>query len=257
MVDEKSKELLVRIYKMGYIEALHEAGRYARQARTMTEFLLYLNSKFSVLDDEIDKRQDEIFAIAEKIEKEILEKARERPVPAEVPELQHGETILFCEEKPSMSVEYFDYLVKKNVVKGLCLTRRPKELFIDKKSLDILVVWLASSGDADEEGHEEQLPMGLAVVADAHPDSIPKTQDIRKLTDIIGNYIQQNKPPVIFLEGINYLTVQTDFSKVLKFIQWLGEQIVRNDGFFVLSVHPDALQKVEFEKLKDEFTYVF
>ncbi|MGB9636189.1 MAG: DUF835 domain-containing protein [Thermoplasmata archaeon] len=251
MDEEKRKAVLVAIYRQGFVDAIQEAGRFARQARTMTEFLLFLNSKMSVLDKECENKVPAILQLAKEIESQdekVLKNGEK------ITMIEEGQSILFCEEKPAQSVDYLLHIISGKNVPALCLTRKPKEVFgsrasaFNQKSLKI--VWLSKS-EKDGEVESEYTPLGLLI-----GENISTTHDITKLTDTVQRYISENSPPVIYLEGLSYLVTQSDFTRVLKFVQWVSEQVAAYSGFLIISANPYSFEKVEFEKLKNEMSVV-
>ncbi|MEM3396757.1 MAG: DUF835 domain-containing protein [Thermoplasmata archaeon] len=258
MVDEKLKSVLVAIYKLGYEEAIQDASRYARQARTMTEFLLYLNSKLSVLDKECANKVNELLDFANEIEKaESREGSKEKKSKEGELGLMPGQSVLFCEEKPSKSLDYLIEIADEKKTPVLCLTRKPRELLAGReenvKDRSFKIVWLSKiekEGGLSENG-DEYTPTGLSIC-----EEVSTTQDINKITGIVQEYLSSTAPPLIYLDGLSYLVTQTDFTKVLKLVQWICEQIAVKNGYFIVSADPGAFDAKEFEKLKNEMDIV-
>ncbi|MEM4294112.1 MAG: DUF835 domain-containing protein [Thermoplasmata archaeon] len=252
MVDEKLKNVLVAIYKLGYEDAIQEASRYARKARTTTELLLYLNSKLSVLDEECASKGEELLAFAREREKAERGRKEEGAV-----ELKPGQSVLFCEEKPSRSVDFLIETATEQKIAPLCLTRKPREIFAGSgenvQERGFKIVWLAKierEGGLSENG-EEYTPTALSVC-----EEFSTTQDINKLTGIVQDYLSAASRPLIYLDGLSYLVTQTDFTKVLKLVQWISDRIALTNGYFIISADPAAFEQRDFENLKNEMDLV-
>ncbi|MCX8174185.1 MAG: DUF835 domain-containing protein [Thermoplasmata archaeon] len=253
MEEEKLKSVLAAVYKMGYEEALQEASRYARRARTITELLLYLNSKLSILDKECANKSDELLTFSKEFEKA---EARKR-VEMEEHMVMPGQSILFCEERPGKSVDYMVEIAEEKGVAVLCLTRKPKELLEGReknlKDGTFKIVWLSKiekEGGLSKNG-DDYTPTGLSIC-----DEISTTQDINRITSIVQEYLTNTSPPLIYLDGLSYLITQTDFTKVLKLVQWICEQVAVKNGYFIVSADPGVFETREFEKLKSEMDLV-
>lgn len=252
MVENKLKNVLVAIYKLGYENAIQEASRYARRARTITELLLFLNSKLSVLDEECATKGDELLTLANELEKAEKGKKIQDKV-----ELKPGVSILFCEERPMKSVAYLFEIAYEKKIGALCLTRKPKEIFAgrekDVKECGFKIVWLSK---IEREGGlsdnvDEYIPTGLSIF-----EEFSTTQDINKITGIIQEYLSTTSLPLIYLDGLSYLVTQADFTKVLKLVQWIADRITLNNGYFILSADPHTFETKEFENLKNEMDIV-
>lgn len=258
MVDEKLRKVFVAIYKLGYEEAIQEASRYARQARTMTELLLFLNSKLSVLDKECATKSSELIAFANEVEKaENEEKIEEERSGKEGLQLMPGQSVLFCEEKPLNSVDYMLEIANEKKIPVLCLTRKPREIFSGKelnmRDGVFKIVWLSKIEKEGglSENSDEYIPTGLSICSE-----FSATQDVNKITSIVQEYLLATTPPIIYLDGLSYLVTQADFTKVLRLVQWICEQVSAKEGYFIVSADPEAFESRDFQKLKDEMSFI-
>jgi archaellum biogenesis ATPase FlaH len=73
-------------------------------------------------------------------------------------------------------------------------------------------------------------------------------QNIGILTDTLIRMYEKGGATVI-LEGIEYLMLQNDFSKVLKLMSYLYESVAMNHGMLVITLDPEAFNTKEFALL--------
>lgn len=68
----------------------------------------------------------------------------------------------------------------------------------------------------------------------------------------VKNFLDTNERAVILLSGIEYMVSQNSFSKVLKFVQLLNENISTTNGILLLPVSAEALRQQEVKLLERE-----
>ncbi len=73
-------------------------------------------------------------------------------------------------------------------------------------------------------------------------------QNIGILTDTLIRTYERGEAAVI-LEGIEYLMLQNDFSKVLKLMSYLYESVAVNHGLLVITLDPEAFNTKELALL--------
>lgn len=69
----------------------------------------------------------------------------------------------------------------------------------------------------------------------------------------IKSFLEQTSGAVFLISGLEYLVSQTNFVKVLKFVQLLSEAAAVGDSIFLLPISPEALSPREVKMLEREF----
>ncbi len=77
-------------------------------------------------------------------------------------------------------------------------------------------------------------------------------QSMGILTDSILRLFDRNPPPVVILEGLEYLMAQNDFGKVLRMYDYIYEVVVLRQGLLVLPLDPQAFSEKELAYLTRE-----
>ncbi|MEM2944243.1 MAG: DUF835 domain-containing protein [Methanomassiliicoccales archaeon] len=70
-------------------------------------------------------------------------------------------------------------------------------------------------------------------------------QNLTILYDKIGKFISNSKNALVFLEGIEYLIMQNDFQKILRFLNQLYEIVAINKGIVIFQIDPRAFSARE------------
>jgi hypothetical protein len=141
---------------------------------------------------------------------------------------------LVKEEKPFKGYARFVDLVKSGR-QGLCIARtHPDEVrkryWVDNAA----IYWLTSRVT-----QEDQITASLA-----------------KIEDLIRRFVDENRSPVIILEGVEFLITQNDFKRVLRFLQAINEYVHSNDAFLIIPVDPLTLDQKEISLLAREMDVV-
>ncbi len=76
-------------------------------------------------------------------------------------------------------------------------------------------------------------------------------QNIGILTDTLIRMYEKGDA-VVILDGIEYLMLQNDFSKVLKLMSYLYETVAVNRGMLIISLDPEAFNLKEFALLSKD-----
>ena len=134
------------------------------------------------------------------------------------------------------SNEYFQNLIKTEIV-GLLITRtHPERIKKDYLLNDIPIFWLS----ADSPNKEN-------IIA---PTFLPQ------LNTLIVDFIQKNNNVVILLEGIEYLIDQNDFKAVLSLIHSLNDYIMGSNARLIIPLDPLILQERELHMLTRDFKII-
>lgn len=128
-------------------------------------------------------------------------------------------------------------------------------LYCTLKSVDreVLVV---SRLHPDRLNEDFKIPAGnvLWLSNSSGPRNI-NPQNIGILTDTLIRIYEKGGAAVI-LEGIEYLMLQNDFSKVLKLMSYLYEAVAVNQGMLVITLDPEAFNTKEFALLTKDAVLV-
>jgi predicted hydrocarbon binding protein len=116
---------------------------------------------------------------------------------------------------------------------GLCISREFPEKLRKSFRLDgARMIWLSYEG---EKGNALE------------PTNIPL------IYSEIKAFLEQTSGAVFLISGLEYLVSQTNFVKVLKFVQLLSEAAAVSDSIFLLPISPGALTTREVKMLEREF----
>jgi predicted hydrocarbon binding protein len=116
---------------------------------------------------------------------------------------------------------------------GLCITREyPEKLRKAYRLEGAQMAWLSY-----EEGKGHVL----------EPTNIPL------IYSEIKSFLEQTTGAVFLISGLEYLVSQTNFGKVLKFVQLLSDAAAVSDSIFLLPISPDALNPRDVKMLEREF----
>jgi hypothetical protein len=141
-------------------------------------------------------------------------------------ELKPGSLYVFQDKRADRALELYN-LLKSNDREVLVVSRlHPDRLNEDFKIPASNAFWLSNS---------------------AGPRNI-NPQNIGILTDTLIRVYEKGGATVI-LEGIEYLMLQNDFSKVLKLMSYLYEAVAVNRGMLIITLDPEAFNTKEFALL--------
>jgi archaellum biogenesis ATPase FlaH len=141
-------------------------------------------------------------------------------------ELKPGTLYIFQDKKADRALGLYN-LMKSKVNEVLVVTRlHPDRVNEDFNIPASSVFWLSNS---------------------AGPRNI-NPQNIGILTDTLIRTYEKGGTAVIF-EGIEYLMLQNDFSKVLKLMSYLYESVAVNHGILIITLDPEAFNTKEFALL--------
>lgn len=148
--------------------------------------------------------------------------------------LKVGRAYVVEESSPDMSFDAFVNIVsttgsdgKKPV--GLAISRQHPDLIRQKYGLEATpVYWLAT-----RTGEGVLSPTNLGI-----------------LTHTLIKFVEENPGGVILLDGIEYLVSNNDFTKVLKVIDQVNDQISQSKSLMIVPVDPRAFSQKEVALLE-------
>lgn len=153
-------------------------------------------------------------------------------------EIALGYNYLIVDDNPAVAFEEFNSILKKEVP-SLCIsTTFPDKLRKEYDVQDTDLFWLS----------------------DTATDPSVKTLDPKRLDfelmRAISNFFKDSPKGVVIIDGIEYLTVENGFERVLRFVKKINDLASVSDATVIVPVGPSALGKDEFAMLKKEFDKV-
>jgi hypothetical protein len=143
-------------------------------------------------------------------------------------ELDPGITHLVKEQKPHLSFKAFTDMVQHGS-SGLCISRQhPKNLYTRPGLKDVTIYWLTSI-----EGKNNI-----------------KSTDLGIISEVMVQFLRENKNGVIILDGLELLFTNNDFPTVLRMINHLSEQVMQHNGRLVLTIDDRTLDPKELALLE-------
>ncbi|MGD0057245.1 MAG: DUF835 domain-containing protein [Methanomassiliicoccales archaeon] len=143
-------------------------------------------------------------------------------------ELRPGYMYIFKARKPDRIFRFHKDFVKAGST-VLCVTRlHPDQLKEDFGISKEEVLWLSNS----------------VGVRNVNP------QNVGILTDSLIRFFENSPKAVIILDGLEYLVMQNDFDKVLRFVNYIYEAVSMNRGTLVTTIDPRAFSTRELAFLE-------
>ena len=143
-------------------------------------------------------------------------------------DLEEGRVYLVKEKKPEKALAAFHHSIESGW-RPLYVTRQhPNHVVRRHADRDIRIVWLSTTLGKD--------------YVDPH--------NLNSLSNLIANFVNDGPRAVILLDGIEYLTINNDFARILHFLEYVNEQIALRRAALILSVddrafHPKELAYIE------------
>jgi archaellum biogenesis ATPase FlaH len=141
----------------------------------------------------------------------------------------YGSSYLMLESKSSESYKLFSSYVSRDN-KGILITRIfPSKVRKQYKLENTPVLWLSRS------------QTGKAI----------NPTNLGVLLEEIREFITKNKKTLVLLDGLEYLIIENDFERVLKFVNSVEDEIALHNSRLLISVNPnvlDAEKKALLEK---------
>ncbi len=146
--------------------------------------------------------------------------------------LEPGSSYLIESEDSRESFQIMeDYLA--HGTPGLCITREyPDKL---RKAFNLeggQLIWLSYERDLDNSREPTNIPL---------------------IYSEIKAFLEENEGAIFLISGLEYLVSQTNFVKILKFVQLLTEAAAVHNSIFLLPMSPGALAPREVKLLEREF----
>jgi hypothetical protein len=143
-------------------------------------------------------------------------------------DLEDGRSYLVKERKPDRGLRQFLRLMDRGYG-GLYITRQhPDHVTKRLGSVRLRVVWLSTTLGPD--------------YMDPH--------NLNSLTNLIGQFIRDHEKAVILLDGLEYLTINNDYGRILKFVEYLNEVVAQERAILLLSVDDRAFDSRQLALLE-------
>ena len=142
--------------------------------------------------------------------------------------LDEGHSYLVKERKPGKAWSYF--LAELNDgLEGLYVTRQhPNHVERHHGPKMLKVVWLSTTLGRD--------------YVDPH--------NLGALTNLINTFTDAPRPTVILLDGLEYLMINNDYARILKFVEYLHEIVMQRRCILLTSVDDRAFEPKEMAFLE-------
>ncbi len=253
MTDKDEKRRFIEGFREGLNIAFSEVEKMLSRGFTSTELKMMIGSKKTTLYKELDRKMKELG----------LEEGGEARVTSrpELPPLSPGDSIIFIEKSPQSSIDLFDELTQDGT-NGLAIIRMNPNKFVEMISgPNVKMKWLATASKSGKK-KTRSAPLGLAMSIDEYDGEINSDDLYLKPTELTGidveitRYLSENENGIILLTGIEYLITQNEFSKILKMIQTIQEKVVLYEGYLILSIDADSMEKKELNLIEKEMSVV-
>jgi len=140
---------------------------------------------------------------------------------------QDGKCYLFKEKKSIKAFEVFSKLMEQGY-RGMYITRQHPD-HVERKhgKIPMKIIWLSTSLGKD--------------YVDPH--------NLGSLTSIVNSFVEEGKS-VILLDGLEYLMINNEFSRILKFIEYVNEIIMQQRSILLISIDERAFGDRELALLE-------
>jgi hypothetical protein len=146
-------------------------------------------------------------------------------------DLDPGTTYLLLETMPERSVRLFQREVKAGM-KGLYITRsNPNQV---RKRFDLggaKICWLTGVRASED---------------------VLSISGLQELSILVSNAIDENTKSIIFLDGLEYLVSNNDFSIVLRLVQQIRDKVSTSESVLLIPLNKDALDSRQVTLLERE-----
>jgi hypothetical protein len=164
--------------------------------------------------------------LEEKSESVLDKEIGEKPIIA----FEYGNNYFVNENEPNRTVAILNEFCQHNIP-GLIITRTPTKKVEKKWGIsNSIIYWLCSQ-----------------------PGSGNLPPIVGKISHTIIEFIKQNQPSLIFLDGLEFLINNNDFSKTLHLMDNLKEMVAINDSIFIIPMSSAMFSEKEMALLSKNF----
>lgn len=141
-----------------------------------------------------------------------------------------GHCYLVEEERPMYSNVLLGRMMDEGY-RGLVITRMNPKRIRDEFKVEPEILWLTDK----ESSQEKTVPPSLEMII-----------------HVIQEFMAVKDPGIIVLDGIQYLTSNTNFEAVMRFLRSLADEIAESDDILAISLSPDTMKPQELSILERE-----
>ncbi len=143
-------------------------------------------------------------------------------------DFEEGRAYLIKERKPVKGFQHFLRLLQSGYG-GLFITRQhPDHVKEEVEEWDARVIWLSTTLGQD--------------YVDPH--------NLGNLTNIVSAHLDEHPKSVILLDGLEYLMINNDFPRILKFVEYIHEIVMQRKALFLISLDQRAFEARELALLE-------
>jgi hypothetical protein len=74
--------------------------------------------------------------------------------------------------------------------------------------------------------------------------------NLGSLTTLIHEFVEGNEKTVVFVDGLEYLMINNDFSRIIKFIEYVNETVMQNKAVLFLAIDERVFEEKELAILE-------
>lgn len=149
-------------------------------------------------------------------------------------QLEDGRAYVVKERKPGKALQHLERLVKQGHAPLYITRQHPNHVPKRIGDRDIRVVWLSTTL-----GHDYVDPHNLNI-----------------LTNLITAFVTEQDASVVLLDGLEYLMLNNEYPRILKFLEFVNEAIVTRPAVLLISVDERAFDRREMALLERTATVV-
>jgi len=244
---------MLEYYKRGYAKGLEDAYKevlkLVSKGHTPREIKLMLGGRVPNIDQIVAAQRFSMEDVR------IEEAQPEAPSAPEVPSLGIG-TYIFQEDRPDRALLAFKEMLDQGR-SGLCIVRSHPNKVRQNFGLDgVRLIWLTKSEASAPMPAMATLGMGDEEKAEI-PDERASPTDLSGLTSRIKTFLKGSESSVVLFEGLEYLITQNDFSRVLKFIQFINDSVAETGTTLMIPFNRSTLDEKQYNLLKQEVDQVY
>ncbi len=159
-------------------------------------------------------------------------------------QLMYGSSYLIIEDGSGEGLQQGFKILRANLRQGanaIVVTRTyPDKIMIKYKLDKVPMLWLSRT-----EGRVGKRP--------GSDYKVIEPTKLGMLLDEIKDYIHTQDDSIVMFDGLEYLTVHNEFSRVLKFLHGLEDEIALHRARLIVAINPKALDDKDRVLLEKEF----
>jgi hypothetical protein len=162
-------------------------------------------------------------------------------------QLMYGSSYLIIEDGSGEGIKQGFKILRANIQKGasgIIITRTyPDKIMVRYKLENVPMLWLSRTEGRAGKGTKKS-NLDLKVI---------EPTKLGMLLDEIKDYIHKMDDTIVMFDGLEYLIVHNDFSRVLKLLHGLEDEIALHRSRLIMAINPKALDDKDRVLLEKEF----